>query len=134
MGRLFSKQTGLPTAHALRNIATLLASDSLPGLWLVLTDYEREKIPLPAARTSSPAVMTPDCVSVALALLPGNADGPALEISPAGTPPKKGSASATAFDVLALARALSGPRIASTPVWRLPGTGWLRLQGDDRDD
>ncbi len=54
--------------------ATLLANRTLPGLWLVLTGYEPELMPLdpslPALAT--PAGPEPLCEAVALALTPGH--------------------------------------------------------------
>jgi hypothetical protein len=119
-------------AETMLTAATLLAGNALPGLWVVLTDYERERIPLAADRASAPAMAMPDCLSAALALVPATADGPALEICPIGALPSDVSAHALDFDVPSFVSTLSESN--STSDWRLPGQGWLRLQGDDRCD
>ncbi len=120
-------------AEALTVAATLLATGDLPGLWLVLSEFEPELLPvdpsLPAADNLTPM---PPCIALALALVPdaGLASEIMLRICPQGNPGSNNAPAAwTSWlplgNVSTLANAL-GQGLPSRH-WRLDSLGWVEL-------
>ena len=123
-------------AEALTLAATLLATSDLPGMWLVLTEYEPELIPVdpnmhgPEGQTPAPA-----CMALALALVPDASLSPEimLRVCPQGNPGSKTAPAAwTSWmpldKVSTLADAL-GHGLATH--WRLGSHGWVELTDMD---
>ena len=94
--------------------ATLLSDNQLPGLWVVLTGYEKESLP---GKQETPAT----CLAAALALKPlNNADStPSLQISGAENARRIGRRLRCQ---IFLKRLESND---STGRWSLPGGGWV---------
>jgi hypothetical protein len=114
--------------ETLLTAATLMAGNSLPGLWVILTDYEPELIPLPAVRPATPA-RRPDCLGVALALGPATSEQAVLEICPVPESKTIPSGETAPVSMMALAAAFSRSDLPSL-VLRLRDGGWLRLRGE----
>ena len=100
--------------------ASMLCVESLPGLWLVLTGHEREKIP------DDPDASNTHCLAVALALMRGQSDTlPLLRIAVASEAP----AGLAELTLTALHATLDGDTPAAGR-WRLAmRAGWNSEQG-----
>jgi hypothetical protein len=123
-------------SDALTVAATLLARGELPGLWLVLTDYEPELVPLDPSRKGMSAGDQPACIALALALVPDASLSPEimLRICPESnsenhTAPANWKSWQPLEKVSALADAL-GQGI-STRQWRLGALGWVEMTAMD---
>jgi len=108
---------GLADAFLLSS--ALLADDSLPGLWLVLSGYETEWIPAIKQTTQAPT-----CLGVALALVPGAAHSSALSLS-------IGPASAEECPEIQLGSFVE-QLARGAGQWRLAGTHLLELSSEGR--
>jgi hypothetical protein len=113
--------------------ATLLVGNTLPGLWVLLTDYEREMLPLPADRSPEATANPPDCLGLALALLPGFTEGPVLEICPLATPPLTMAGETPASLSGSLVETFSRPTLPRSQTWRLRSGGWMRMRASAAD-
>jgi 3-oxoacyl-(acyl-carrier-protein) synthase len=102
--------------------ATVLAEGTVPGVWLVLTGYEREWIPVDNAKTVEPAC-PPLCEAVALALVPATERVDGFYLNLGLEPACNGLADLT---LSALVTALTDLRPAR--AWRTPALGWVELQ------
>ena len=92
--------------------AALLAEAAVPGLWLLLSDYEREWLPIENGKSADPRhaerVQPPMCEAVALALAPaGPDDDLCSRISPDGTDSGRGDFTLAAL--MAALTAVDGP-------------------------
>jgi hypothetical protein len=106
--------------------AALLAEGNLPGLWLILTDHEREWVPVPNAKSVEP-IDAPLCEAVALALMPVDGaaeatDGPFLRIGTETAAPALGE-----LTLSELIGALAAPAVPRPGRWRFP-SGWVELE------
>jgi len=112
--------------EALLVAATMLATPTLPGLWLILTDVDPELIPETSTETSwnrPPWI----CHAVALALLPaGSFQARDYELQLVIAPPARGGTevACSSFAVAELGAALP-PASGSPRSWRLRGGGRL---------
>lgn len=118
-------------AKAMIAAAAMLADARLPGLWVVLTGWNREpgvERP-PAPSTNGHAAAAPICSAVALALQRAQPDwnGPSLQVA-AGNVVDNGhveSVPVSSFTLEAFIDSLS--RAAGVATWRLDCGGWVRL-------
>ena len=121
------------STEAILAAASMLCVESLPGLWLVLTGYDREKIP------DDPANSSIHCLAVALALTRqedketrGQEDKetrrlttvPCLLVSLSACPPP---AELGELTLIGLHEALNGD-IPRAGCWRLCNAGWMELK------
>lgn len=103
--------------EAILAAAGMLCVENLPGLWLVLTGYDREKIP------DDPANSSIHCLAAALALTRNQSGAlPVLSIVVASEVP----AGLTELTLAGLHAALDGA-VPISGRWRLPDAGWLEL-------
>jgi hypothetical protein len=108
-------------------VAALVADETLPGVWLLLTGHDTEWLPAENGR-DRPAAEAPACEAVALALVPISADGGlTLRIGPEAV--SKGAAGVPEFRLSEFAGALGDPGKRLDSAWRLPGGGWFELIG-----
>jgi hypothetical protein len=112
--------------------AVLLEGHRLPGVWVVLSDWEPEMIPDETGRL---APVDAICWAVALALVPSRPGwfGPRLCITARGPErsdaPLAGQVARSFSGLEALLRALSNPGTTPiTAVWRLDGGGWIEFK------
>jgi hypothetical protein len=125
-------------AEALTVAATLLATGDLPGLWLVLTEYEPELIPLdPNVPGPDCPASAPTCIALALALVPEAAMSAeiTLRVCPQGnqgytTLPAPWSSWMPLENVRTLTDALSHGLPGRH--WRLGSNGWVELADMDQ--
>jgi hypothetical protein len=113
---------------ALLLAATLLSEGHLPGLWLVLTGYEREHIP---AENGQPVNVPPVCEGVALALTRDEdaAGGLSLTIGPAPfRADSLGADAAPEFRLGALIEELAQHPRRAAAQWRLGEMGHVELE------
>lgn len=124
---------GAPGAvvEALVAAASLLTLAGLPGLWVVLTDHERELLPCNRADPAGKRGPEPDCRALALALMPRKATAIGFEMqicahahSSTEAPPDW-HAWSRLHDVGDLIEVFS--REECRGRWRLGAAGWLRL-------
>jgi hypothetical protein len=114
--------------------AVLLEGNRLPGVWVVLSDWEPEMTPdETGGHTPADAV----CRATALALIPARTDwqGPRLLIAPRGQAASSRSGSGHVVKSLssldALLRVLNGADAnLVTVVWQLEAGGWIELRKD----
>lgn len=118
-------------AEALTVAATMLATGDLPGLWLVLTQYEPEFIPVDPKSEAVNGIAQSVCNALALALLPDTSLSLEimLRVCPQG---KSGNMHGTAWtswtpleNVSTLAAALE--RGLPARHWRLGLHGWVEV-------
>jgi hypothetical protein len=115
-------------------LAATMISDSLPGLWVVLSGHEPEFLP------QQPAETPISCLAVALALKPLNAgtSGLCLLVSTGGpnvqSPPslKQDRGTGVEFSLAEFRKNLQNPRPNGT--WALPGNGWVQLGNDAMEE
>jgi len=114
--------------------ATLDADPALPGLWLVLTEYDPEFIPTDLSEPSTNGHHAgPLGVALALALVPPRRPsiGMSLHICPHAEAPRKGSrADWTSWEPLNTVSPLVAAFSQNGPPqgrWRLGRSGWLEL-------
>lgn len=118
-------------AKAMLAAAAMLADPQLPGLWLVLTGWNREPLDDPRQPgTNGHACSLPMCSAVALALKPEPPgwDRACLSVEP-GAVLTNGRAKAVAvasFSLESLIDALTGA--TRTPAWRLDCGGFVHLE------
>ncbi len=121
-------------AETLRLAATLLTCQALPGLWVVVTEYDPELIPV-EKNSNGNTSPHPVCLALALALRPGNeGEESALDfcwerVKQSGTfsAENQGEMMPDTFSLKSLLDALENARPAT---WRFPaGGGWVRLRG-----
>lgn len=117
-------------AKALLAAATMLADSQLPGLWLVLTGWNREPLEHPnQPPANGHAATVPTCSAAALALKPEPPgwSGPRLRVEPGAvlTNGRAKSAAVASFSLEKLLDALSGA--AEVPAWRLDCGGFAQL-------
>jgi hypothetical protein len=101
--------------------AALLAEGGVPGLWLLLSGHERERVPVESGKTEPGRAVV--CEAVAMALVPAAVPGDGLTLRIGAELHRVGLADLT---LSALVRALD-PAGPSCGQWRLPGTGWVEL-------
>ncbi len=117
-------------AKALLAAGAMLADPELPGLWVVLTGWNKEPgLEHPSLPSTNGHAVVPQCSAVALALRaePDDWSGPRLHIRP-GTVLENGRAQAVAvaaFTLEGLLDALTGALAA--PAWRLECGGFVQL-------
>ena len=123
-------------AEALTVAATLLATGDLPGLWLVLTEYEPELVPVEPSRKGPSDAEQPACIALALALVPdaGQASEITLLVCPHGASENHSARAAwnswsPLEKVSTLADALGHG--LQTWRWRLGSLGWVELTATD---
>jgi hypothetical protein len=122
-------------AEALTVAATLLATGDLPGLWLVLTEYEPELVPVEPNRKGPSDADQPACIALALALVPdaGQASEIMLRICPGASYNHSARAAWNSWSPLekvsTLADALGHG--LQTRHWRLGSLGWVELTAAD---
>jgi hypothetical protein len=113
-------------AEGLLAALTFVGDESVPGVWLVLTQWEREPVPVVDGRVAG----NPTCCAVALALVRGDAQGmrmrlqfgfPAVDQYTASSPDVAGLSSKAAT-VAELARCLQDEQRQETAA---PWTCWL---------
>ncbi len=108
--------------------AALLADRNLPGLWIVLTGWNREPglENAPAATTNGHAEHTPTCSAVALALAAASADwnGPELRVAP-GSDAANGCGYSASLSLEGLVEAITGTH--ANRSWRLDCGGYVEL-------
>jgi len=111
-------------ADAFLLAATLLADGGPPGLWLILSGYEAELVPVPVNATPAP-----HCHGVALALTAAgeNTDGRFLSIHHA-RPSVSPSALYPDFHLASFAEDLT----SGAGHWRLSDSHWLELDAEAR--
>jgi hypothetical protein len=123
-------------ALAITVAATLLTGGDLPGLWLVLTEHQTEWIPpdpdLPREENQTHA---PDCVALALALVPGNFS-PVIQLRVCPQSDSESSpvpAAWTSWKPLERLSALADALGHGLPSrhWRLGSHGWVELLEPD---
>jgi hypothetical protein len=105
-------------------VAAILAEATVPGLWLILTGHDRERVPV-ESEESAEATHEPSCLAVALALLPGTAaeGGVHLQISP-----QISHAAANEFTLAEFVAALGEGDEPRGGSWRMPGGGSVELE------
>jgi len=139
---------GAPGAvvEAVLAAASLLALPGIPGIWLVLTDHEREFIPVDRAEPASKCEPEPDCRALALALIPGRTSSIGLSLQicpehsrvgvtanamPVDTIPADMHGCGSLCDVGDLIEAFAHEECRGS--WRLGTSGWLRLLREDAE-
>ncbi len=112
--------------------AVLLVGNRLPGVWIVLSDWEPEAIP-DEAGAYAPAHAV--CRATALALAPARPiwEGPRLHIAPYGYGERPVAGTGNAMKSLSGLHALLGILAgansrAVTAVWQLEDGGWIELK------
>jgi hypothetical protein len=108
--------------------AALLAEAAVPALWLLLSGFEREWMPIENGKSAGPShaecVPPPLCEAVALALTPpAPGDNLCLRIGPEATDNGR-----HVFTLAALIAALSAADGPVAGAWTLPGAGELELE------
>ncbi len=102
----------------------LVAEGTLPGLWLLLTGYDRELLPLENGKTADVVARPALCEAVALALVSGAADE-ALALCVGADTTRIGL---DVFRLSALVERLSAGGGPVAGAWRMPGAGWCELE------
>lgn len=124
------------TAEGFIMAATLLANRSLPGLWLVLTGFEPELLPVDPSQPAdtTPTGPEPQCDAVALALIPGEDTGAGLTLRigrevqpPAHSCLAPSQPHLTRLRLPLLQAALAAPDFEPPYRWRLDTGGWIEL-------
>jgi hypothetical protein len=110
--------------------AAMMMDGQLPGLWLVLTGYESEWIPVQNGANG----VAPMCEAIALALTPKspNGTGPVLTVGQVSNDAKKDLSLLPEFHLGLLAEEMSSRATLASGKWRLSETHWLELEAEER--
>jgi hypothetical protein len=109
---------------------SMVADDRLPGVWVVMTEYDPELAPADpaAAQAGPPAPPAPVAQAVALALVRDSTRAPHARLRISGRDKTAGGTAAwPMFSLQGLREALTGARPAQAACWRLR-CGWAAME------
>jgi hypothetical protein len=114
--------------EALLVAGALLADGQLPGVWVVLTGFAPELVPVATDPSTPETTLLPtsDCLALALALVPPGERGPGLFLSVAAGPAAASDRGWAAFSLETFVHHLATGAVGAAH-WRLRSGGWVTL-------
>jgi hypothetical protein len=119
-------------AEAIMVAGALLADQQLPGVWVVLTGFDPELVPVEEEPGTAPVPTLPtsDCLAVALALRPLQQRQRGMVLSVGAEPAPEPDADWPVFSLETFARHLADGK-PGPARWRLRYGGWTTLEHAD---
>jgi hypothetical protein len=116
-------------AEALMAAATLLADQRLPGVWVVLSGYDPELVPVVEEGDTGavPPLATSHCLALALALRPSKLGHHGIFLSVGAAPPAEPTDDWPALTLETFAQHLVNAA-AAPAQWRLPCGCWAKWE------